>query len=286
MLAQRWMSEEHVKRALDDGPLTEEMLNDKARRLLGVLEKAGLFTHPELQPERAENKPQHRRILREAARKPLSCSRITALSLSESQIGRSHRAYAQAAQILGGGSHSVTPHYAVSPYEGIKNPGRRQDQGGDCAWMLHLQKSTARPRDIVYRGDAADSALACSTEQSLLASRLYRGHNSCSIRLVRKHRSPKLTTKHFLSAWKDSLLHRRVASLQLALAAVGWGKVYLDEKLIIDHSSDKTWQNSSRQISSSKLAKRTQSKLNISGEVIHAGVPALVWSSGALTPKI
>ena len=53
---------------LDDGPLTEEMLNDKARRLLGVLEKARLFTHPELQPERAENKPQHRRILREAAR--------------------------------------------------------------------------------------------------------------------------------------------------------------------------------------------------------------------------
>jgi len=53
--AARWMSEEHVKRALDDGPLTEEMLDSKVRRLLGVLERAGLFASPELQPERAEN---------------------------------------------------------------------------------------------------------------------------------------------------------------------------------------------------------------------------------------
>src|SRR5215207_4833148 len=63
----RWMSEEHVKRALDDGPLTEEMLDNKVKRLLGVLEKAVVFSNPELQTERAENKPQHRRIMREAA---------------------------------------------------------------------------------------------------------------------------------------------------------------------------------------------------------------------------
>jgi beta-glucosidase len=48
-----WMSEELVKRALDDGPLTEEMLDDKLRRLLGVLEKAGLFDKPELNPAAA-----------------------------------------------------------------------------------------------------------------------------------------------------------------------------------------------------------------------------------------
>src|SRR5512134_2895132 len=69
--AARWMSEEHVKRALDDGPLTEEALNDKVRRLLFVLEKAGLFTHPELPHERAENKSQHRRNIREAAREAI-----------------------------------------------------------------------------------------------------------------------------------------------------------------------------------------------------------------------
>ena len=67
----RWMSEEMVKRALDDGPLTEETLDGKVRRLLGVLEKAGLFDQPELSPERGENKPQHRKIIREAAREAI-----------------------------------------------------------------------------------------------------------------------------------------------------------------------------------------------------------------------
>jgi beta-glucosidase len=65
------MSEEMVKRALDDGPLTEEMLDDKVRRLLGVLAKAGLFDRPELKPERGENKPQHRKIIRQAAREAI-----------------------------------------------------------------------------------------------------------------------------------------------------------------------------------------------------------------------
>src|SRR5687767_1295253 len=63
----RWMSEEHVKRALDDGPLTEEALDNKVSRLLRVLDKAGLFDKAELQPERANDNPQHRQILREAA---------------------------------------------------------------------------------------------------------------------------------------------------------------------------------------------------------------------------
>src|SRR5215213_890944 len=67
----RWMSEEHVKRALDDGPLTEEAIDNKVVRLLGVIEKAGLLENPELQPERAENKPEHRAIIREAAREAI-----------------------------------------------------------------------------------------------------------------------------------------------------------------------------------------------------------------------
>src|SRR6185503_16963363 len=63
----RWMSEEHVKRALDDGPLTEQVLDNKARRLLGLLDKAGLLDKQEVHPERANNDPRHRKIIRAAA---------------------------------------------------------------------------------------------------------------------------------------------------------------------------------------------------------------------------
>ncbi len=118
----RWMSEEHVKRALDDGPLTEEMLDNKVKRLLGVLEKAALFAKPELQSERAEDKPQHRRIIRDAAREAIVLLKNDGtLPLKKVRSIAVIGPNAQPAQILGGGSSSVTPHYAISPFEGIKN---------------------------------------------------------------------------------------------------------------------------------------------------------------------
>ncbi|HSK67491.1 MAG TPA: glycoside hydrolase family 3 protein, partial [Anaerolineales bacterium] len=118
----RWMSEEHVLRALDDGPLTEEQLNGKVRRLLGVLEKAGLFTKPEPQPERGEDRPQHRRIIRQAAREAIVLLKNNGtLPLKKVKSIAVIGPYANTAQILGGGSSSVTPHYVVTPFEGIRN---------------------------------------------------------------------------------------------------------------------------------------------------------------------
>src|SRR5512143_559698 len=118
----RWMSEEHVRAALVNGTLTEAALDDKVRRLLCVLEKAGLFANPKLQPERAENKPQHRRIMREAAREAIVLLKNEGLlPLKKVKSIAVIGPYARIAQILGGGSSGVTPHYAVSPYEGIKN---------------------------------------------------------------------------------------------------------------------------------------------------------------------
>src|SRR5512147_44590 len=118
----RWMSEEMVKRALDDGPLTEQALDGKVRRLLGVLEKAALFDQPELKPERGEDKPQHRQIIREAAREAIVLLKNDGtLPLRKVKSIAVIGPHAATAQILGGGSSSVTPHYAVSPFEGIKN---------------------------------------------------------------------------------------------------------------------------------------------------------------------
>ena len=55
------------------------------------------------------------------------------------------------AQILGGGSSSVTPHYAVSPYE-----GSRTRAGDKIRVELRLDASSTKIyghlKDIVYRG--------------------------------------------------------------------------------------------------------------------------------------
>ena len=96
------------------------------RRLLVVLEKAGVFENPELQPERADNKPEHRAIILEAAREAIvvlkNDNKLLPLQgvRSVAVIGP----YARTAQILGGGSAGVTPHYAVSPFDGIRTGGK------------------------------------------------------------------------------------------------------------------------------------------------------------------
>ena len=238
--AARWMSEEHVKRALDEGPLTEEMLEDKVRRLLGVLEKAALFANPELQPERAENKPQHRRIIREAA-----CEAIVLLKndgvlplkkiKSIAVIGPN----AQTAQILGGGSSSVTPHYAVSPFEGIKN------RAGDKI------KVQAAPGGFIYKTMPAPAPETLSTANSRRGLRLslFNGtefagepvYQDITTRVQYgwfENTVPNVDQEAFSLRMEGFFTPQESGTHTLGLSTVGWGKVYLDEKLVIDHTAD------------------------------------------------
>jgi beta-glucosidase len=236
----RWMSEEHVKRALDDGPLMEEMLNDKVRRLLGVLEKAGLFTRPKLQPERAEDKPQHRRIIREAAREAivllkndgvLPLKKIRSIAV----IGPN----AQTAQILGGGSSSVTPHYAVSPFEGIKN------RAGDKI------KVQAAPGCFIYKTlpPPAPETLSTADGRRGLHLSLFNGtglsgdpvYAEVTTRVQHgwfESTVPNVDQEAFSLRLEGFFTPQESGMHVLGLSAVGWGKLYLDDKLVIDHTCD------------------------------------------------
>ena len=124
----RWMTAEKVKAALEAGTLTEAGLNDKVRRMLQVMDKAGLFENPELQPEQGFDRPEHRKVIRQAAQEAIVLlkNEKNVLPLdgvkSIAVIGEN----ARWAQILGGGSSSVTPHYAISPLEGIRSRAGKQ----------------------------------------------------------------------------------------------------------------------------------------------------------------
>jgi len=118
----RSMSADNVKQALASGKLTDAGLNDKIRRLLLVIEKAGLFENPELGGERGEDRPEHRKIIRQAAQEAIVLlkneSNILPLDgvRSIAVIGEN----ARWTQILGGGSSMVVPHYVISPLDGIR----------------------------------------------------------------------------------------------------------------------------------------------------------------------
>ena len=236
----RWMSEEHVKRALDDGPLTEEMLDNKVRRLLGVLEKAALFADPELQTERAEDKPQHRRIIREAAREAIVLLKNDGiLPLKKVRSIAVIGPNAQTAQILGGGSSSVTPHYAVSPFEGIKN------RAGD---KIKVQAATGC---FIYKTlpSPAPETLSTADGRRGLHLSLFNGtefsgdptYTDVSPRVQYgwfENTVPNVNQESFSLRMEGFFTPQESGAHTLALSAVGWGKLYLDDKLVIDHTSD------------------------------------------------
>ncbi len=119
----RWMGPQMVKAALAAGTLTEEQLNDKVRRLLSLIEKAGLFENPVLQPERAEDLPAHRKIIRSAATEAIVLlkNKNNILPINDIKSIAIIGEAARWAQIMGGGSSAVTPHYVISPLDGIRS---------------------------------------------------------------------------------------------------------------------------------------------------------------------
>lgn len=235
----RWMSEEMVMRALDDGPLTEEMLDDKVRRLLDVLEKAGMFDRPELKPERGEDKPQHRAIIRQAAREAIVLLKNDGtLPLKKVKSIAVIGPYAAQAQILGGGSSSVTPHYAISPYEGIKN--RAGKVKVDTVPGCHIYKNLPAPAPDTLSTTDGRKGLSIKIFNGTTFSgepvyvevtpRVQHGWFDRSVPNADQENFSMLMEGFFTPA--ESGVHT------LALAGVGWSKLYLDGKLIVDHSHD------------------------------------------------
>ncbi|KAG2181543.1 hypothetical protein INT44_008358 [Umbelopsis vinacea] len=116
---------EKLVAAVKAGEVSEETINERARKVLELAVKAGKFEDPEEKPEEGIDKEEHRQIIRQAGAEsivllknennilPLDASKLKKIAI----IGPN----AQQAIVMGGGSASVRTHYTVSPFEGIKN---------------------------------------------------------------------------------------------------------------------------------------------------------------------
>jgi len=236
----RWMSNTVVKKALENGTTTETAINDKVRRLLNLMEKAGLFENPTLQPERGENKPQHRKIVREAAREAIVLLKNDGtLPLKKVKSIAVIGAYADKAQILGGGSSSVTPHYVVTPLKGIKNRAGKNikvDYAPGCFIHKTLPSpapetlSTADGRNGLNLSLFNGTQFSGDPVYSDVTTRVQHGWFHTSV--------PNADQESFSMRLEGFFTPKESGIHTLSLSAVGWGKLYLDDKLIIDHTSD------------------------------------------------
>lgn len=237
----RWMSEEVVRKALENGSLTEHSLNDKVDRLLKVIEKAGLFENSERPDERAEDKPEHRKIIREAAGEAIVLLKNDGmLPLKKVKSIAVIGPYAATAQIFGGGSSSgFYPHYAVSPFEGIKNRAGKKikmDTAPGC--FIYKNLPAPAPETLSTADGRVGLSLSLCDGIEFAGSPRYETvtphtqfdwyHNSI----------PNVNRENFSMRLEGFFTPKESGQHMLALGGVGWSKLYLDGKLVLDHSAD------------------------------------------------
>ena len=119
----RWMSKAHVKKAIQEGKLGIDQIDDKVRRLLLALQRTGAFDNPSTE-EQAVDKPDHRNLIRGVGTEAIVLLKneggLLPLDLPAGGRLAVIGANAKVTQFQGGGSSQVKPHYVVSPLDAIK----------------------------------------------------------------------------------------------------------------------------------------------------------------------
>ena len=105
-----------------DGNVDEELINDKVKRILTVAEFSKRFDKPDFHPEEAIDQPAHRKLLRKAAADGMVLLKNEGLLPLKQNIKQLAiiGPNAKNAQIIGGGSASLKPHYQVHPLEALE----------------------------------------------------------------------------------------------------------------------------------------------------------------------
>ncbi len=120
----RWMGQ-NVHDAVDNGELSETVLDDKVRRLLRTMMRVGIFDQPQRQTEHSQNRPEDRQLARAVAGEAIVLlkneSDLLPLDPNKPQCIAVIGENAKWAQIHGGGSSAVNFHYAITPLDGIKS---------------------------------------------------------------------------------------------------------------------------------------------------------------------
>jgi beta-glucosidase len=108
--------------AVNAGEVTGDKLRERALNVLRLIDRTGAIDDERPYEERADDRPAHRALIRRAgAEGTVLLKNSGLLPLDPKSIGKIAviGPNAKSAQIMGGGSAQLNPHYAVSPWEGL-----------------------------------------------------------------------------------------------------------------------------------------------------------------------
>lgn len=236
----RWTKPEHVKKGLESGRLTEEKLNDKVRRLLRTMERAGAFENPELQPEQNSDNPAHRAILRRASAESIVLLKNDGtLPLADAKTILVLGENAVFAQIVGGGSAHVNVPYVVTPLEGIKSrakgevryhigtPTHRNLPTAQAGWFKSDEGTLGLTMRAYTNADLAGEAYSTETCDRF---------NFSWFNTETAAPNPEAFSVKFTG----TLTVPESGSYDFGLTSLGFSRLFLDGELLLDHWTGRT----------------------------------------------
>jgi beta-glucosidase len=109
--------------AVEDGKVSQERVRESARNILRLMERTGAITDHRPHEEHAEDRPEHRALIRRAGAEGTVLLKNERNILPLAKAGAGKIAVigpnAKVAQIMGGGSAQLNAHYRVSPWQGL-----------------------------------------------------------------------------------------------------------------------------------------------------------------------
>lgn len=242
----RFLAADTVIEAVESGKLEESVVDDKVRRLLLLIDRVGAFDQPEIKPETSNDNPADRALARQAAFEaivllknennvlPLDLAQVNKIAV----IGEN----AKWAQIMGGGSSQVNPHYVVSPLDGIKNGVEQQAEVSyeigtlihkqppllDVSWLTAVDGKTSGLTleyfdNLDMTGEASHTAVIQKTALSWFGSV-----------------NPYINPLNFSLRVSGTLTVPESQTYELHLANVGKSRLILDGAVQIDNWRDET----------------------------------------------
>lgn len=242
----QWMGDKLLK-AVQDGQVEEAVVDDKVRRLLRLMIRTGALDATEIPVERATPSPEQSALLREAAADglvllknernvlPLDASKTERLAI----IGPT----AKVGLIQGGGSASVTPHYTVTPFDGVfSRAGQSLEIGYEIGCASYKMVPVLEPRLVRSASTGGEPGLKAeffanpSFEGAPVFTRTYR-----TLRLMWTDAvAPGIEPHRFSARLSGVFTAQERGVYTFSLVSAGLSRLFIDDREVVDNWTEQT----------------------------------------------
>ena len=221
--------------AVEKGEVDAETVKTSALRMLRLFERTGALDTMDEQPERPDDRPEHRDLIRRAGAEamvmltndgilPLDARRLSRVAV----IGPN----AMEARVMGGGSAQLNPHYTVSPWDGLVSV-----LGEDK--LIHAKGCDNHRFETVIKGRFTGEYYA---NNQFAGEVIHREEISETYAFFHEGvAGGKADSRNFSARFTGSYVPEASGTYRLGGYAAGFLKVFVDGKLIVDAGADK-WQ--------------------------------------------